>query len=63
MVLRIERPSYTEDVPGVARRNPLYVLLGRVILRSCTARHGNSWAQENRQRIVLGCFWQLLSVD
>jgi len=36
---------YTEDVPGVARGDPLFVLLRRVILRSCTAWHGNSWAQ------------------
>jgi len=47
------RPIHTEDVPGVARPNPLFVLLRRVVLRSCTARaplvHGNSW--------------QLLSVD
>jgi len=38
-----QRPTYPEDVPGVARRNPLFVLLHRV--RSCTARHDNSWAQ------------------
>jgi len=30
---------------GRARRNPLIVLLRRVILRSCTPRHGNAWAQ------------------
>jgi len=31
------RPIYTEDVPGVARRNPLFV-----ILRSCTTTPGRN---------------------
>jgi len=34
-----------QELPGVAAHDPLFVLLRRVILRSCTARHGNSWAQ------------------
>jgi len=39
------RSIYTEEFPGVAAHDSLFVLLRRVILRSCTARHGNSWAQ------------------
>jgi len=50
---------------GVARssRVRFFVLLRRVILRSCTARHGNSWAHLNKQRIVGGYSGQHLSVD
>ena len=57
------RPIYTEELPGVAAHDSLLVLLCRVILRSCTDRHGNSWAQWSKQRIVRGYSWQLLSVD
>jgi len=39
------RPIYTEELPGVAAHDSLFILLRRVILRSCTAWHGNSWAQ------------------
>ena len=46
---------------GVAAHDSLFVLLRRVILHSCTARHGNSWTQYNKQRIVRGYSWQLLS--
>jgi len=34
--------EYTENVPGVAMRNPLFVLMRRVILRSCTATPGRN---------------------
>jgi len=57
------RPIYTEELPGVAAHDSLCVLLRRVILYSCTARQGNSWAWLNKQRIVRGYSWQLFSVD
>jgi len=39
------RPIYTEELPGVAAHDSLFVSLRWVILRSCTARNGKSWAQ------------------
>ena len=39
------RPIHTEELPGVAAHDSSFVSSRRVILRSCTARHGNSWAQ------------------
>jgi len=35
-------------LPGVAAHDSLFVLLRRLILRSCTARHGNSRARYNK---------------
>ena len=48
------RPIYTEDVPGVI----LFVLLRRVILRSCTARQllGAIKQTKNRARLLLATF-------
>jgi len=39
------RQIYTEELPGVAAHDSLFILLRRVILRSCASRRGNSWAQ------------------
>ena len=41
-ILRTLRPIYTEEFLGVAAHDSLFVLLRRVILRSCTATPGRN---------------------
>jgi len=54
---------YTEELPGVAAHNSLFVLLRPGVAVSNRARAQNYLTQHNKQRIVHGYSWQLLSVE
>jgi len=49
-------PVNTKDEQGIARCNPLFLLLRRVI--ACTACDGKSWKQLNKRK---DCAWHLLA--
>jgi len=57
------RPIYTEELPGVAAYDSLFVLLRPGVAVPSRARAPNYPTQQNKQRIVRGYSWQLLSVD
>jgi len=46
------RPIYTEELPEVTAHDSLFILLRRVILRSCTATPGRN-KTKNRARLLL----------
>jgi len=51
------RPIYTEDVPGVAGRNPLFVLLRRVIVPGSARQLLGAIRQtKNRARLLLATY-------
>jgi len=58
-------PVYTEELPGVFAHDSLFVLVrpGVALRAQSRARAQNYPTQRNKQRIVRGYSWQLLSVD
>jgi len=59
---RLLRPIYTEELPGVAAHDFLFVLLRPEVAAQSRARAQNYPTQQNKQRIMRGYSWQLLSV-
>jgi len=57
------RPIYTGELPRVLAHNSLFVLLHPGVSVLIHARAQNYPTQQNRQTIVHGYSWQLLSVD
>ena len=57
------RPTSTEELPGVAAHDSLFVLLRPGVAVPSRARTQNYPTQQNKQRIVRGYSWQLFSVD
>jgi len=58
---KAQRPIYV--LPGVAAQDSLFVLLRPGVAVPSGARAQNHPTQQNKQRIVRGYSWQLLSVD
>jgi len=56
------RPIYTEELPGVAAHDSLFVLLRPGVAEPSRARAQNYPAQK-KQRIAPGNSWQALSAD
>jgi len=57
------RPIYTEELPRVAMHDSLVVLLQPGVAVPSRARVQKYPTQQNKERIVRGYSWQLLSVD
>jgi len=61
MALLSLRPIYTEELPGVAAHDSLFVLLRPGVAEPCTSTELPDAIKQTR--IVRGYSWQLLSVD
>jgi len=61
MALLSLRPIYTEELPGVAAHDSLFVLLRPGVAEPCTSAELPDAIKQTR--IVRGYSWQLLSVD